>query len=97
MECVQKKLWKNINMDKNTEHKNSTTEICNISDSDLENMIDFWLEHYIRYGDSHYNDTTDSKIREIYWDKIVGRVIEDVNIEMSDKEIEKFCDRLSNL
>lgn len=78
-------------------NKDSSIKVFGISDSELESMIDFWLEHYIRYGDSHYNDTTDSKIRETYWDKIVDRVIEDVNVEMSDKEIEQFCERLSNL
>ena len=67
------------------------------SDSELENLINYWLDHYTANGDSHYSDTKDWRIREIYWDKIVDRVIEDVNIEMTDSEIEKFCDRLSDL
>lgn len=67
------------------------------SDAELENMINYWLDHYTANGDSHYSDTKDWKIREIYWDKIVDRVIEDVNIEMTDSEIEKFCYRLANL
>ena len=67
------------------------------SDAELENKINYWLDHYTANGDSHYSDTKDWRIREIYWDKIVDRVIEDVNIEMTDSEIEKFCDRLANL
>jgi len=67
------------------------------SDAELENMINYWLDHYTANGDSHYSDTKDWRIREIYWDKIVNRVIEDVNIEMTDSEIEKFCDRLADL
>lgn len=67
------------------------------SDAELENMINYWLDHYTANGDSHYSDTNDWRIREIYWDKIVDRVIEDVNIEMTDSEIEKFCDRLADL
>ena len=67
------------------------------SDAELESMIEYWLYHYTANGDSHYSDTKDWRIREIYWDKIVDRVIEDVNIEMTDNEIEKFCDRLADL
>lgn len=73
-------------------------EILNtFSDIELENMINFWLDHYTSNGDSHYSDTPDWKIREIYWDKIVNRVIEDVNIELTDEEIDLFCDKLANL
>lgn len=72
--------------------------ICDIySDSELENMINYWLDHYTRNGDSHHYDTSDSRIREIYWDKILSRVLEDVDIEMDDKEIERFCNMLSDL
>jgi stalled ribosome rescue protein Dom34 len=67
------------------------------SNTELENLINYWVDHYTKNGDSHYSDTKDWKIREIYWDKIVDRVIEDVNIEMTDSEIEKFCDRLADL
>jgi len=84
----------------NTENEalNKTDVIASaFSDAELENMINYWLDHYTANGDSHYSDTKNWKIREIYWDKIVDRVIEDVNIEMTDSEIEKFCDRLANL
>ena len=69
----------------------------NRSDEELENMFNYWLDHYTTNGDSHYNDTPDWKIREIYWDKIVNRVIEDMNEEMTDEEIEEFCNRLADL
>lgn len=73
-------------------------KVCSeFSDSELENMINYWLDHYTANGDSHYDDTKDWRIREIYWDKIVDRVIEDINIEMTDAEIELLCDRLSDL
>jgi hypothetical protein len=67
------------------------------SDTKLESMINYWLDYYTKKGNSHYSDTKDWRIREIYWDKIVDRVIEDLNIEMTDSEIEKFCDRLADL
>ena len=67
------------------------------SDTQLEDMINHWLDHYTANGDSHYSDTKDWKIREIYWDKIISRVIEDVNTEMTDDKIDRFCDRLANL
>lgn len=72
--------------------------VCSaFSDATLEEMIDYWLNHYTANGDSHYNDTPDWKIREIYWDKIVDRVIQDLDTELSDEEIDKFCDRLADL
>jgi hypothetical protein len=72
--------------------------VCStFSDGQLEDMINYWLDYYTANGDSHYSDTPDWKIREIYWDKIVSRVIEDVNTEMTDEEIDLFCDRLADL
>jgi hypothetical protein len=75
-----------------------TAVVCSaFSDGQLEDMINYWLDHYTANGDSHYGDTPDWKIREIYWDKIVSRVIEDVNTEMTDEEVDRFCDRLADL
>ena len=72
--------------------------VCSaFSDGQLEGMINDWLDHYTANGESHYIHTPDWKIREIYWDKIVTRVIEDVNTEMTDEEIDRFCDRLADL
>jgi hypothetical protein len=75
----------------------NTIIASSFSDLELENMMNTWFDHYKANGESHYNDTQDFRIREIYWDKVVDKVIEDVNIEMTDKEIEMFCDRLSTL
>jgi hypothetical protein len=75
-----------------------TAVVCSaFSDGQLEDMINYWLDHYTANGDSHYSDAPDWKIREIYWDKIVSRVIEDVNTEMTDEEVDRFCDRLADL
>ena len=63
----------------------------------LEEMINTWLDHYIANGESHYSDTPDWKIRDIYWDKIVDRVLSDLDIDLTDEEIEKMCDRLNDL
>ena len=72
--------------------------VCSaFSDGQLEDMINYWHDHYTAIGDSHYSDTPDWKIREIYWDKIVSRVIEDVYTEITDEEIDRFCDRLADL
>ena len=32
------------------------------SDSDLKDRVNYWLDHYIKYGDSHYADTKDWRI-----------------------------------
>jgi hypothetical protein len=88
----------NIDDKKNNEQCAIHSVVCSaFSDTQLEDMINYWLDHYTANGESHYSDTPDWKIREIYWDKIESRVIEDVNTEMTDEEIDKFCDRLANL
>lgn len=72
--------------------------VCSdFSDAQLEDKINYWIDHYTVNGESHNSDTPDWKIREIYWEKIVNRVIEDVNTEMTEDEIDLFCNRLANL
>jgi len=72
--------------------------VCSaFSDAELEDMMNTWFDHYQANGESHYSDTPDFRIREIYWDKVVDRVIEDVNTEMTDEEVERFCGRLADL
>jgi hypothetical protein len=72
--------------------------VCSaFSDAELEDMMNTWFDHYQANGESHYSDTPDFRIREIYWDKVVDRVIEDVNTQMTDEEVERFCDRLADL
>lgn len=68
----------------------------NITDIELENAFNYWLDHYISNGDRHYSDTKDWKIIELYWDNIVDRVLEGLP-EMSDEENEKIVERLSNM
>lgn len=69
----------------------------NKTDSELESIINYWLEHYTKNGDSHYSDTSEDRIREIYWDKIVERVIESNDEEMTDQELDDFVERLNNI
>jgi hypothetical protein len=88
-----------MNTDSNTKKPCAIHDVvCSaFTDATLEDMINHWLNHYTSNGDSHYSDTPDWKIREIYWDKIVDRVIQDLDTELSDEEIDKFCDRLADL
>jgi hypothetical protein len=81
-------------IDKQTINKK---KIMNKSDAELESMINFWLDHYIANGDSHYSDTREDIIREIYWDKIIDRVIESNDEEMTEDELEIFVERLNNI
>jgi len=74
-----------------------TKSCSSLPDGQLEDMINQWLDHYTANGEKHYIDTPDWKIRELYWDNIVSRVIEDINMEMTDEEIDSFCDRLAAL
>jgi hypothetical protein len=65
------------------------------SDSDLQDRVNHWLDHYTRYGESHYADTKDWRILEIYWDKILDRVLNQLEIE--EHEVEPMADRISAL
>jgi hypothetical protein len=65
------------------------------SDADLQDRVNHWLDHYTRYGESHYVDTKDWRILEIYWDKILDRVLNELDI--TDKEVQPMADRISAL
>lgn len=65
------------------------------SDADLEDRVNYWLDHYTRYGESHYADTKDWRILEIYWDRILDRVLNE--LEITDEEVEPMADRISAL
>jgi len=65
------------------------------SDSDLIDRVNYWLDHYKKYGDSHYSDTQDFRILEIYWDKILDRVLNELEIE--EHEVDPMADRISAL
>ena len=56
---------------KKTETKQCTipSVVCSaFSNDELENMMNTWFDHYHANGESHYSDTPDFRIREIYWD-----------------------------
>jgi hypothetical protein len=65
------------------------------SDADLKERVNYWAQHYTKYGESHYADTTDFKILETYWDKILDRVLNELEIE--EHEVEPMADRISAL
>jgi len=65
------------------------------SDADLQDRVNYWLDQYTKYGDSHYADTTDWRILEIYWEKILDRVLNELEIE--ENEVEPMADRISGL
>lgn len=65
------------------------------TDLDLQDRVNYWLDHYTKYGESHYTDTKDWRILEIYWDKILDRVLNELEIE--EHEVEPMADRISAL
>ena len=65
------------------------------SDADLQDRVNHWFNHYTKYGESHYADTKDWRILEIYWDKILDRVLNELEIE--EHEVEPMADRISAL
>lgn len=65
------------------------------SDADLQYRVNHWLDHYTKYGESHYADTKDWRILEIYWDEILYRVLNE--LEITDEEVEPMADRISAL
>lgn len=65
------------------------------SDVELLNMMNYWLDHYVKYGEKHYYDTPDWKILDIYWDNVLDRVLNELEIE--EHEIEPMVDRISAL
>lgn len=67
----------------------------NYTDEELLEKFNFWLDHYTKYGESHYKDTKDWKILEIYYDRILDRTINDLVIE--DDDVEYYVDRIGEL
>jgi len=67
-----------------------------VTDRELESSFEFWLAHYENNGDSHYSDDKIERIQEIYWDKIVDRVLEGLP-EMTDEENDAIVERLNNM
>lgn len=67
-----------------------------ITDKELIETFYWWLDHYTKNGDKHYDNTPDWKVIELYYDQIVDRVFESLP-EMSDEENEAIVERLNNL
>jgi len=67
-----------------------------ITDEQLLSDYHHWLDHYIKNGDKHYEDTPDWKISEMYYDMILDRILEHLP-EMTDEENNEIINRLANL
>ena len=65
-----------------------------ITDNELIEHFNYWLDHYTKNGERHYSDTQDWKIQELYYDLIVDRVLENYTEE---EETDYIIERLSNL
>lgn len=62
-------------------------------EAELKNKVDFWLEHYQKNGDSHYQDTKVEKLLEIYWQRILEHILEDYpenQIELIEKKLSEL-------
>lgn len=67
---------------------------CIYPNCKLETNFYWWLDHYNSCGDSHYSDTPDWKIREIYFDKIVDRLLEELP---EDTDVELLIGKLNKI
>ncbi len=67
-----------------------------ITDKELVDNFNWWLDHYTKNGDKHYSDTKDWKIIELYYDLIVDRVFESLPM-VNDEETDIIIERLNNL
>lgn len=75
---------------------NNPVVICSAyTDDDLKFRVNHWLDYYTNYGNKHYSDTKDWKIFEIYWDEILDRVLNELEIE--ENETEAMSNRISAL
>lgn len=61
-----------------------------IDDTELTASFNYWWEHYKSCGDRHYEDTSDWKITELYYDLIVDRVLQDYGEEETDYIVERL-------
>ncbi len=67
-----------------------------ITDKELYDRFLWWLDHYEKNGDRHYDDTNYFKRVEIYWDLIINRVLNELPM-ISDEENENIVNRLSEM
>jgi len=64
-----------------------------MTDKEIVASFEYWLTHFAGNGSKHYKDTPDDRLREIYWDDIVERVMEGMEGEESEiiAKIETLC------
>lgn len=66
-----------------------------VTDEEVVNKFNYWLDYYTNRGDKHYSDTPDWKIQELYLDLIYDRVLNEI-CEKGGTE-EELIERLNNL
>ena len=66
-----------------------------ITDEQLVDVFNFWLEHFKNRGARHYTDTPDWKIQELYYDVILDRILDEIAVEAGTSE--EIIERLNNL
>lgn len=66
-----------------------------ITDIELVDRFNYWLDYYTNRGDRHYSDTPDWKIQELYYDNIIGRILDEIPVE--EGTCEDIEERLNNL
>mgnify|MGYP001618256790 CR=1 FL=1 len=66
-----------------------------ITDEELIERFNYWLDHYTNNGERHYSNTPDWKIQELYTDSIYDSVLNEICEE--DRTEEELIERLNNL
>jgi len=66
-----------------------------ITDDELIEKFNYWLEHYTNNGDRHYSDIPEWKTQEIYYDIIVDRVLNETCEE--DGYEDELVERINSL
>ena len=70
-------------------------EVTPYTDAELIEMVNYWVDHYTRNGDMHYADTKYERIVEIYWDRIIERVANE--LVGTDSQVDAICERINNI
>lgn len=65
------------------------------SDDELIERVNELVVYYTNNGDSHYDDTKDWRILEIYWNRILDKLLND--LEIDEQEVEQMSERITNL
>jgi len=65
------------------------------TDETLIEMVNEQFDYFKKLGDRHYSDTKDEQILEKYWDIIIERVFDGLEIE--ENQIEEMEERIALL